>query len=725
MIKGDDGQTLGDPLTPFTSSKSQAPLAWLGALVSAAVGQAFLAQSGLPWTLIPGLAFYALALWLFYHSLSAFFPLQDSKPLSPRTEGILFLLIFLLAFGFRIYRIDSILYGMHTDQGLIGQCALRILHEGWRPFGEVFDYEVPEIVLFYQMAGWFGLVGSSYFTFHLFFCLLTLTAFPFIYWTFRQWAGQRTALLSLFILAVMRWNWIESRNGYPSIQVPFYLFGALAFWVYSLRNEKRWALYLSALFVGVGFYTYQAFKIVPLLMVVFALDEYLHQKKKSLKPYILYFLLILALITPLLAVMAERGNIGHREAELFIGTKVAGEGSLQPLWDVWTGTALMFNRAGDTNPRHNIPGHRMLDDITAVFFILGLALAWRRRKESGFFCPLVGFGVMSLTGLLSTDPAHSNRLVSLTPFVAFFAGSALDYFRRAATASFKSPRVIGLILALLLGLLTVQNARTYFVKQANDERCQNAFGVEQSFIGFSIELFEKHSPGLHNFFIDPAYFGNHTVSFLAYPARSHVFPLNLQDWSKGNEPKDKRADIFLSDGRKGWVRYLEALFPGEQAAPTNDNQEHPFTYFMSLDRDDLQKSKPWTKGLRGVYWNSDNWTAQPVTVRLDPVLNFISKYDFPFTNFPPFRIRWTGSLDVPQAGDYQFQVLTTDSGQLWLDGKPVLLEKPFKLKAKAHALRLDFEKDGGDAMALHLVWKKPGEPNWEVVPATAFGKISP
>jgi hypothetical protein len=26
-------------------------------------------------------------------------------------------------------------------------------------------------------------------------------------------------------------------------------------------------------------------------------------------------------------------------------------------------------------------------------------------------------------------------------------------------------------------------------------------------------------------------------------------------------------------------------------------------------------------------------------------------------------------------------------------------------------------------MVLHLVWKKPGEEKWEVVPASAFGKI--
>ena len=50
------------------------------------------------------------------------------------------------------------------------------------------------------------------------------------------------------------------------------------------------------------------------------------------------------------------------------------------------------------------------------------------------------------------------------------------------------------------------------------------------------------------------------------------------------------------------------------------------------------------------------------------------------------------------------------------------MEKPLALTARAHTLRLDFEKENGDEMVLHLVWKKPGMDKWEVIPATAFGK---
>ena len=740
------------------------------ALLSAVGGQFFLSQADKPWTLFPGILLFGVAIVLLY----PFFPRSPQgkveKPFSVQAELLPFAFILALAFQLRLMDIGSLPAGMHTDQGLTGLCALRILHEGWRPFGEVFNYEVPEVLLFYQLAAWFGLAGSSYFTFHLFFVLLSLAAFPLVYWAIRQWAGPKTALASLFILAVMRWNWVETRNGYPSIQVPFYLFGALAFWAYWRKSAKGWSLALSSLFVGVGFYTYQAFKIVPLLMAIYASYDYWVSKKtppfekgklvlgvhrgfslwellgragislwfkkkrltppsspsfrggKRIGPYLLYFLAVLVLISPLLAVMARQGEIGHREADLFIGTKVLQERSLKPLWDVWSGTLLMFNRAGDPNPRHNLPGHRMLDDVTGLFFLLGLALAWKRRKEPGSWDPLVGFGVMLLTGLLSTDPAQSNRLVSLTPFVAYFAGSAMVFFWDRLRPFFRRPAVPAGLGVFLLAGMTVQNAAVYFGDQAADPRCQDAFGVEQTAIGRNLEEMARKGPGDLRFFIEPFYFRNHTVAFLSYPVRERTFEFNLQDWARGLVPKDRPAVLFLEKNDAGVMDFLEALCPGIALTPYPDSRNRVLLDSLEAYPPQLAAMKPWPRGLKGTYVNAPDWNARPVTVQWDPVLNFTSKYDFPFTDFPPFRVRWRGNLEVPKAGPYQFQVLTTDSAQFWLDGKPVALEKPLKLSAGAHALKLDWEKDGGDALVLHLIWKEPGSDKWEVVPATAFGR---
>jgi hypothetical protein len=67
--------------------------------------------------------------------------------------------------------------------------------------------------------------------------------------------------------------------------------------------------------------------------------------------------------------------------------------------------------------------------------------------------------------------------------------------------------------------------------------------------------------------------------------------------------------------------------------------------------------------------------------------------------------------------------LASDPVQLWLDGKEVKLEEPLSLQKGPHPIRLELAKDSGNELAMTFIWKKPGDEKWEVVPATAFGKI--
>jgi hypothetical protein len=129
--------------------------------------------------------------------------------------------------------------------------------------------------------------------------------------------------------------------------------------------------------------------------------------------------------------------------------------------------------------------------------------------------------------------------------------------------------------------------------------------------------------------------------------------------------------------------------------------------------------------LKGVYFNSAQWNSPPLAVQWDPVLNFTTKRDFPFTQPPPFKIRWSGALEIAKAGSYQFQFLASDQAKLWLDGRPVPLEKPLALSAGSHPLRINFEKNSGDDLALTFIWKKTGVAKWEIVPAPVFGQKGP
>ncbi len=709
-------------------SSQNSKLSLLFLFLFSATGQFFISQSGHSYTLWIGLFFYGLALW----ELKSFPVLNvpASKTLSEKTEFLFF--IAALSFGcfFRLYQIDILPAGMHTDQGLTGLCALRIEHEGWRPFSEVFNFQIPEVLLFYQLAAWFHLVGDSLFNFHLFFTLQAMAAMVFFYASVRQLSGARTALLSLSILAVTRWSWIETRAGYPSSEVLFYLFGALYFWLIGLQKNKIWAFALSAIFMGAGLYTYQAFKLVPFLFVAYALFEVLSQKKE--KPFRLstgaiYLLIVLIIALPLLHYFWSEKTFGNREHEAFIGTAIAEQKSLKPLWDVWSGNLLMFNRTGDENARHNIPGHRMLDDLTGILFILGFALAARRWKSRDSFYALSGFALLFLAGLLSNQPNNSNRLVILTAFVAFFAGSFLDFLWPSLEKMFSLRKnAVAIAMVSVLALITAQNFYTYFISQANNEECRLSMGLEQKTMGQTIDGLETQSPGQFHFFITPYYAQNHVVRFLGYRGQSDSSALDLTALCQGNFPQDKNLVFFLEENKSGEFELLKTLFPEGQETLLKNSTGHVLLYRYDVPA--ATRFQKWNKGLVGTYRISLNTEEKPILRRQDPVINFTSKQDFPFQNYPPFSIQWKGQVLASEMGIYHLRLLTTDTASIWVDGKEMFnSQKPngdqVSLRKGFHLIRIDYQKTAGDSMAAHLIWETPGQTQWKVVPAQAFGKL--
>ncbi len=615
---------------------------------------------------------------------------------------------------------------MHTDQGLEGDYGLWVL-KGWRPFYEIYNYPVPELLIPYFLAGWFSLFGASYLSFHWFFITLSMAAFPFIYWTFRQWAGPKTALLALAVMAFMRWNWIEPRTGYPSCQTGFFLFAGLAFWLHWILKDKKPSFYLSALFLGLGLYTYQIFKAVPLLFLFLGIYEHRLGTKK-IKPMALWAGFFLLLAIPLLAYLAVNHTAGNRESDVFIGNNIAAQHSLKPLWDQAVSNILMFNREGDPNPRHNLPGTRMLDDVTGVFFVLGLGLAWLRRKERAGFYPLAGFLLFLGVGALANDPANSNRLWILSVFAAYFAGTALEEAWRRLTLFKKPSWIIPALGLVLVGTLAVQNFWTYFIRMDQDPACQTAFGPEQTYIGRSVENLEKSNPGRYRFFLPPLYHLNLTTKFLCDASGADTARFELNDLSLGRLTANKDSIFFLDEGKAGVLNFLKMLFPGGEEGRLLGPDGQTLVSRYEVDKAELNSFKGWNRGLRGTYWNSQNFSGTPVTVKADPLLNFTNKQDFPFTHPPPFRIRWLGNLDIPLSGSYQIEALTQDWAVVYLDGREVFdseknQEEKLNLAKGTHALKVEFVKTGGDWMALHLIWIHPGSNHWEVVPATAFGKV--
>jgi 4-amino-4-deoxy-L-arabinose transferase-like glycosyltransferase len=644
----------------------------LAAFVLAWVGQSYFGQAGSPSTFAKGAKYFLAAAVLFVAVLWSWRRegLKEA-PLPFKTEMIALGAILAVAAFLRVWRINSIPSGLFIDQGFQGYAALRILHEGWFPFYVEEIFHAYALGL-YMLAGWFALFGASDISLRLFYVFLSLVSLPLIYWTFRQLAGQRAALLTVFILAVMRWQLNFSRNGFPTVQLPLYMFGTLAFLLYGLKTSKRWAYIVSAVFFSAGFYTYQAFKVFPMLLFVYALYEFITDWKnirKNRKLIALFLALSVVLSSAFVIHMYKTKNFGTREAELSIWPKIKQAHSLKPFWEVVSRTAIMFNRQGDPNPRHNLQDYRMLDDVSGSLLILGLAWGLARGHRRKYFWALGGFFIMSFPCTLSIDAAHANRMFGVTPFMAFLIAAPLTalWGRVRTFLGGKGEILFLVLLAVPLGVMTQQNYDVYFRRQANNQGSWAEYSINETTIGREIAKRGK----AYEYYISPRYCNFFSILFYSYRWQSQVHSLDLPGTLVPLTASADRGLFFaLENGRRGILDTLQKIYPEGKTILPKDPSGQEFVYFFEVPPEAWAKAR----GLTAEYSNQKGVTQAA---------------QFP-KNLPPgpYHASFTGSLYADQTGDYEFLNQGPGSVQWMIDGSAV--SGPLKLVKGYHPIQIDW-----------------------------------
>ncbi len=670
----------------------------LAALVLAGVGQWYWSQAGDASTFPKGTWFFLAAIILF---IAGFWPWYreglKKVSLDLKWEMVFLWLIAITAIFMRVYQIATVPSGLFIDQGFEGLAALRILNESWHPFYVEDVFHAYSLAL-NQLALWFKLFGAGEVSLKLFYVFLSLIGFPLVYWTFRQLAGPRMALLSLFVLAVMRWNINFSRNGFPTVQMPLYMFGTIAFLIYAIHGSKlskKWPFYamafgagtffilgvfpfvffsyfawvremhlqfailtvfstlvplaylvylvkssknrepLLAILIAVGFfaagaYTYQAYKVFPLLILLYGLYEVISNFKlvrTFWKEISLFAVLSIVFCLPVIF------NPNSREHELMV------QGVKQFLQVVGR-TAIMFNRQGDPNARHNLQDYRMLDDISGALFVLGIVYSLFRVRRRKYFYTVVGFLVMSLPCILSVDAAHANRLFALTPFIAFFVAVPLSavWARAQNLWGKKGEWVFLILLAPFLLMMTTQNFDVYFNKQAKSFAGWHEYAPQQTMVG---RIIQKNG-GSYNYYVSPDYYNYYTIDFLGYFYQKQTFPLLLPDSIISHSADNSRGLYFaMEEGKTGFIPMLQYFYPGGHDEYMVDPAGNTVEYFYKVPAEEVAK----VRGLRAHF-------DREVGGKTEQQLN-----QFPL-GLPqgPYHATLTGHLYVDVAGNYQWVV---------------------------------------------------------------------
>ncbi|MFH0852471.1 MAG: hypothetical protein V1845_02630 [bacterium] len=376
----------------------------------------------------------------------------------------LLLLILAIAVFFRFYKLDQIPPALYPDVAINGTDALNALqNDDFRIFYPANNGR--EGLFMNLIALSFSVFGASVWAIKvvaaMFGTLTVLGLYLMIKEMFKNGSknGEYIALLSAFFIAVSFWHVNFSRIGFRAVMVPFFLVWSLYFLFkasnstpiqeISTNDTKKnplipYFLFLvSGLLFGLGFHTYIAFRVAPLVLVpIFIFDMIKNWPRVKLGRWFIFAFGIILAVSPLAYYYLNNpADFMGRAGQVSI---FASASPIKALFDATLKTLGQFVFRGDYNWRHNLSGAPQVFWPLIPFFLLGLAYSliqifkkqnYIQRSWALLSCHwslVFLWGTMLLPSILTNEGLpHALRSIGAIPATFIFVGVgvylAIDY----------------------------------------------------------------------------------------------------------------------------------------------------------------------------------------------------------------------------------------------------------------------------------------------------------
>jgi 4-amino-4-deoxy-L-arabinose transferase-like glycosyltransferase len=323
--------------------------------------------------------------------------------------------------------------------------------------------------------------------------------------------GYAIALLAAFLLATSFWHINFSRIGFRAILAPLCLTWALYFLIKSLRAKPKsefdasdkprdgakhsptafWYAIAAGIIFGAGFYTYIAFRIAPLLLLVFL--PFFKKDWRFWQRAIVFLLTTFIVALPI-------GWYFVQNPSSFFGrtSEISVTSAASPVHDFLINvgkTALMFNYRGDGNWRQNVAGAPELWWPVGILFLLGVVISiiWFIRKRERFPLALIfSWFILGLLPEIFSDEGIPHALRSLlavvpTMILAAIAGVWLyKYLIHYFVWKNWGKAITDTIAVIFLIAVAIYGYYDYFVTWAQNPNVPGAFNADYVAIGEQI-----------------------------------------------------------------------------------------------------------------------------------------------------------------------------------------------------------------------------------------------
>lgn len=411
--------------------------------------------------------------------------------------------IIVFASFLRLYHITGTPPGLYPDEAMNGNNALEVVQTG---HFQVFYIEdngreglyINTLVFFIKVFGnkpWVVRFPAA---------IAGILTVAGMYFLGAELFGVETGLLAAFLLAACFWHINFSRIGFRAIMAPLALTWTLYFLIKSFRSSKKFCSWIYAILGGIifaaGFYTYIAYRVSPLLLLLFI--PFFKKYPDFWKRTALFVVVAFIVALPIgLYFLHNPGNFFGRTAQI----SVTNAKSPLAEFAVNVGKTLaMFNFKGDGNWRQNIAGAPQLYFPVGILFLIGIVLTaislWRSKDKKNQY-PLFGVLVIFAWFVLAILPAaasdegipHALRsILTLPPAIFFAAIAGVWAYHAVRDNGFKKTAIT---LAVLFFVIVGVNAYvSYFVVWAKNPNVPGSFNQDYVDIGNQMNALPSSTP---------------------------------------------------------------------------------------------------------------------------------------------------------------------------------------------------------------------------------------
>ncbi len=233
----------------------------------------------------------------------------------------------------RLHKIDTAPYGTLVDEASYGYIAYSLSETGKDELGNALpfsfkafgDYKMP--VYAYTLVPTIRLFGLSNLSVRLPSVVSGVLITYLTYFILRKLhLGFSTSILSTLIVAFSPWSILLSRFAFESNVALFLFMASIACFVSYLQSRNKYLLILSSILLGFTWYTYIAYRMATIGIVVATSIYLIASKRITRRSVILFIATFILVILPLMpTIFSSSGTARFSQIGLFSNESIVSE----------------------------------------------------------------------------------------------------------------------------------------------------------------------------------------------------------------------------------------------------------------------------------------------------------------------------------------------------------------------------------------------------------------